>query len=59
MFTSLWNWRASLMMFNKAVNDWQIESGYNNEQLSALLEAEYKEYNNKPYEDILNKFNLK
>ena len=59
MFTSMWNWRASLKLFNEAVEKWKIESGYTDKQLDALLEADYLKYEKKPYDNILKKFNLK
>ena len=59
MFTSMWNWRASLKLFNEAVEKWKIESGYTDKQLYALLEADYLKYEKKPYDNILKNFNLK
>lgn len=53
MFTSLWNWRASLIKFNKAVEDWQSEHGYTEQQINALLEAQQKEYDSEQFEDVL------
>ena len=40
MFTSLWNARASLIQFNKAVDKWISENGYNSEKLQKILKAD-------------------
>lgn len=58
MFTSLWNWRASLIKFNQALYDWQKEHGYSNEQVDALAEASQRIYRGKSPDAILKKYKL-
>ena len=58
MFTSLWNWRASLIKFNQAVYDWQKAHGYSDEQVDALAEASQLIYRGKSPDAILKKYKL-
>lgn len=53
MFTSLWNWRASLIKFNNAYDEWVKSSGYTEQQVEVLLEAQQKEYDGEDFENLL------
>lgn len=44
MFTSLWNWRAGLMKFNKTFGSWQSEQGYTDSQIKVLTEVDQLRY---------------
>ena len=44
MFTSLWNARAALLKFNEAYADWKNANGFTEEQVHALMQAEYMLY---------------
>lgn len=42
MFTSLWNTRAALLNFNTAYNEWKKNAKYSDDQVNALLKADYQ-----------------
>lgn len=44
MFTSLWNWRAALSKFNKAVEKFKSDNEYSNEDIKKISEAAYDVY---------------
>lgn len=52
MFTSLWNARASLINFKKALEQWKGEKGYDDEKLEAILKVEYLQYSNSNPDEI-------
>lgn len=58
MFTSLWNWRVSLIKFNETLNEWQKSHGYSDEQVDALAEASQKIYRGKNPDLLLKKYKL-
>ena len=58
MFTSLWNWRASLIKFNQALYNWQKSHGYSDEQVDALAEASQRIYRGKNPDALLKKYKL-
>lgn len=39
MFTAMWNWRAALVRFNRAVQEWQNSHGWSDEQVLAVTKA--------------------
>lgn len=47
MFTSLWNTRASLLQFTKALNDWKAANNYNDAQVQALTYAQHMKFQGK------------
>lgn len=47
MFVSLWNWRAALIKFNEALNNWMQENQYNDKKLDTLIKAQNYLFNNK------------
>ena len=53
MFTALWNWRAGLIKFNNALEKWQSEHSYSNEQVTALTQAAQMIYDGEDPQDIL------
>ena len=53
MFTALWNWRAGLIKFNNALEKWQSEHSYTNEQVTALTQAAQMIYDGEDPQDIL------
>jgi len=55
MFTTLWNWRAALKLFNNAVTKFKEENKYSDKKLDLILEAEYEIFknNSKPIEERL------
>lgn len=44
MFTALWNWRASLMKFNEALDKWMVDNGYNLSQVEVLTKVDQLRY---------------
>lgn len=52
MFTSLWNSRAALMKFTKAVQDWTAANGYSEAQVEAITRAHYMRFKGEPTADI-------
>ena len=44
MFTSLWNWRASLIKFNDALVKWQTDNHFTDEQVDVLIQADQMLY---------------
>ena len=44
MFTSLWNWRAALSKFNKAVEKFKSDNEYSDEDIKKISEAAYDVY---------------
>jgi hypothetical protein len=44
MFTALWNWRASLIKFNEALDRWMIDHGYNKTQVETLTKIDQLRY---------------
>lgn len=73
MFVSMWNWRAALDNFTKALNQWKADNGYTDEaKVEAITKAAYDIYKNPNNKDTilnnngltqadldnLNKFNL-
>ena len=44
MFTSLWNWRAALSKFNKAVQKFKSDNEYSDEDIKKISEAAYDVY---------------
>lgn len=46
MFTSLWNWRASLNKFNEALTDWMQSNNYDSKKVEALIKAQNYLFNN-------------
>jgi hypothetical protein len=68
MFTSLWNWRASLLKFNNALDIWCIKYNYDiQNDVSRIIEAAQvlydEEKNNgtvseETLNNILNKYNI-
>ncbi len=58
MFTSLWNWRASLIKFNQTLYNWQKSHGYSDEQVDALAEASQRIYRGKNPDALLKKYKL-
>lgn len=73
MFVSMWNWRAALDNFTKALNQWKADNGYTDEaKVEAIVKAAYDIYKNPNNKDTilrnkrltqedldnLNKFNL-
>lgn len=74
MFVSMWNWRAALDNFTKALNQWKADNGYTDEaKVEAIIKAEHDIFENPNNKDTilrnkkltqadldnLNKFNLK
>ena len=53
MFTALWNWRAGLIKFNNALEKWQSEHSYTDEQVTALTQAAQMLYDGEDPQDIL------
>lgn len=53
MFTALWNWRASLIKFNKALEKWQKDHSYTPEQITALTQAAQMVYDKEDPQEIL------
>ena len=73
MFVSMWNWRAALDNFTKALNQWKADNGYTDEaKVEAIIKAEHDIFENPNNKDTilrnkgltqadldnLNKFNL-
>lgn len=73
MFVSMWNWRAALDNFTKALNQWKADNGYTDEaKVETITKAAYDIYKNPNNKDTilnnngltqadldnLNKFNL-
>jgi hypothetical protein len=40
MFTALWNWRASLMLFNTKLDQWMRDHNYNDQKVEILTEVD-------------------
>lgn len=47
MFTSMWNFRASLNQFLNALGEWQAEHKYSSEDVQKIIEAQNYIYENK------------
>lgn len=59
MFVSMWNWRAALDNFTKALNQWKADNHYDDNKLQTLLEVANKIYvNHKNNPNIINKNEL-
>ena len=52
MFTSLWNWRASLLKFNDALDKWMLANNYNKSIVNALIEIDQLRYDANHTSDI-------
>jgi hypothetical protein len=52
MFTSLWNWRASLLKFNDALDKWMIANDYDKSIVNALIEIDQLRYDANHTSDI-------
>lgn len=47
MFVSMWNWRAALDNFTKALNQWKMDNGYTDDaKVEAIVKAEHDIYEN-------------
>lgn len=44
MYRSMWNFRANLMRFNNALNEWRVNNGLSNEDVDKLIKLDAKEY---------------
>nr|DAF63667.1 MAG TPA: Helicase [Podoviridae sp. ctz6O13] len=52
MFASLWNARAALLKFNEAYAEWKNANGFTEEQVHALMQAEYMLYSGESEEKV-------
>lgn len=58
MFTSMWNWRASLLRFTDAVEAWRNKHDYTPGQVEALAEADQLVYRGQNPDELLSRHNL-
>lgn len=58
MYVSLWNWRAALMQFQEAYNEWKDTNNYTDEKVNAILEASLKQYKEEDITDYLSQHSI-
>ena len=59
MFVSMWNWRAALDNFNKALETWKANNKYDTTKVDNIIKAAYDIYKNPDSKDaILTKYDL-
>lgn len=58
MYTTLWNWRASLIQFQEAYNEWKDTNNYSDDKITAILEAALKQYKGEDIADYLTKHSI-
>lgn len=58
MYTTLWNWRASLTQFQEAYNEWKDTNNYSDDKITAILEAALKQYKGEDITDYLTRHSI-
>lgn len=60
MYTTLWNWRAGLIRFNRALNEWMSKHDYDESQVEIITKADqmlYDAYTSEKYSERSSKEN--
>lgn len=53
MFVSMWNWRAALINFNSALNQWMANNHYDFNKVDLLTKVEHEIYENPDQKDSI------